>query len=142
MQIEGIQLHREGPENGPAFVVVEIQVNGEFIEIAREPVDANFCHHVSEAGVAKAIRDHEYALYGHHRKKPEFNDPPPTMPHNFPDGKPILLKIPPDISEDDLFNQLLKRMIARRGLGTCDVEAGPEQPPMNLDLSAGFGDCS
>lgn len=47
MNITSVSLRRSGGEDGPADAIVEIEVDGHWIEVIREPLDANFSHCVN-----------------------------------------------------------------------------------------------
>jgi hypothetical protein len=56
MNITGVRLRREGVEiDRQAEAVVEIEHNGEWVELIREPIGANFDSIVNEPGLNAVV---------------------------------------------------------------------------------------
>lgn len=49
--VQDIWLLREGCETGPAFVVVYVQMHGQWYEAIRERIENNFSHNITANGL-------------------------------------------------------------------------------------------
>lgn len=54
IEITGIMLRRSGAESDPlAHAVVEVEINGKWVEVMRELIGSNFSHIVNPAGIRR-----------------------------------------------------------------------------------------